>query len=182
MLIELEQALVRLHRFGLSSSRAARDLTGLHNLYAAELARIASCTNHPHVMHILSEEAIERLVQRMNALGIPDDDGNPAAPAYWRRYLEAVRGGELLDTDYVRYLRAVKLALFFLDQSYLSEEVDQDYKTQRYTYASSNTPMPGWFDPGKVLGILEEIVTAYGFLWFSVVDYAEGVYRQAKGA
>lgn len=76
-----------MHRFGLSSSRAARDLTGLHNLYAGELKRIASSSEHPHVMRILSEEAVERLELRMNVLGIVYASGEEKAPAYWRRYL-----------------------------------------------------------------------------------------------
>lgn len=183
MLIELEQALVRLHRFGLSSSRAARDLTGLHNLYTGELKRIASSSEHPHVMRILSEEAVERLELRMNALGITvgtSDEGT--TPAYWRRYLAAIRSGELLDAEYQRYLNAAKLTILFLDQSYVDETTDLDYKTQRYAYALSSGPLPDWFIPRKVVGILEEIITAYGFLWFSVVDYAEGLYCQAKGA
>lgn len=171
-----------MHRFGLSSSRAARDLTGLHNLYAGELKRIASSSEDPHVMRILSEEAVERLELRMNVLGIVYASGEEKAPAYWRRYLAAIHSGELLDAEYQRYLNAAKLTLLFLDQSYVDETTDLDYKTQRYAYALSSGPLPDWFIPGKVVGILEEIITAYGFLWFSVVDYAEGLYCQAKGA
>jgi len=41
--------------------------------------------------------------------------------------------------------------------------------------------MPEWFSPKGVMERLVEIVTAYGFLWYSVVDYAEEQYY-AKGA
>lgn len=181
MLIELEHTLQRLYRYGLSSSRAACDLIGLRNLYTGELARIASSIEHPHVMRILSEEAVESLALRMNALGILDENGEAVAPAYWRLYLAAVRSGEMLDAEYARYKNAAKLALLFLEQSYIDKTTDADYKTQRYAYALSSAPLPGWFIPGQILEMLEEIITAYGFLWFSVVDYAEGLY-QAKGA
>lgn len=181
MLDELEQTLVRLSRSGLWSSRAACDLRELHSRSAGELERVRASREHPHVMRILAEETVERLTQRMEALGIVEECGLTEAPAYWRRYLEAVRSGELLDMDLARYRGARMLADRFLNQSYLDEISGLDYKTQRYAYALSADPLPGWFIPGRALEYLEEIVTAYGFLWFSVVDYAEAVLT-AKGA
>lgn len=181
MLDELRQVLMRLHHSGLSSSRAACDLKELHSRYLWELQRVAASREHPHVMRILAEEAAEGLAGRMEALGIVEENRLFEAPAYWRRYLEAVRSGEVLGVEYARYLGAVKLTDFFLQQSFLDENSGLDYKTMRYAYALSNDPLPNWFIPENVLGYLEEIVTACGFLWFSVVDFAEAVLMQ-KGA
>jgi len=93
-----------------------------------------------------------------------------------------VRSGELLDTEYVRFQAARELTAPFLQDSYVDEdELEGDYKTMRYAYALSSLPMPEWFSPKGVMERLVEIVTAYGFLWYSVVDYAEEQYY-AKGA
>ena len=127
-------------------------------------------------MRILAEEAVEGLCVRFQSLGIPiEDDHLPLpAPLYWSNYLQAVNRGELLDIDYVRFQKALILADPFLNDSYEEEErIQGDYKTMRYAYALSDLAMPEWFSPPDVMKRLEEIVTAYGFLWFAVVDYAE---------
>lgn len=127
-------------------------------------------------MRILAEEAVEGLCGRFQSLGIPMgvDYFPQPVPLYWRNYLQAVSCGELLDIDYVRFQNALLLTDPFLNDSYEEEEsIQGDYKTMRYTYALSNLAMPEWFSPSNVMEWLEEIVTAAGFLWFAVVDYAE---------
>ena len=182
MLTEMEQALWRLRCSGLSSSRAATDLRQLHDRYAGVLERVQSSANHPQVMRILAEEAVEELTGRFHCLGIPLEDSDSQPPLYWRSYMQAVKRGELLDTDYRRFQKALVLAGPFLDDSYIDEDsLRGDYKTMRYAYALSSSPLPPWFSPDGVMERLEELVTACGFLWFAIVDYAEEQYT-AKGA
>lgn len=135
-------------------------------------------------MRILAEEAIEELSGRFIYLGIPMGDFHrEQAPLYWTSYLSAIQDGMLLGAEYMRFLTAQTLMEPFLDDSYTEESLfeDEDYKTRRYAYALSDFPLPDWFTPEGVLQRLEEIVTAFGFLWFSVVDFAEEQYY-AKGA
>jgi len=183
MLTEMEQALARLRASGQYSSRAAGDLRQLHDRYSGRLAQIQSCGVHPHVMRILAEELVEELSWRLKYLGLPIEGADArTAPPYWLSYIRAVRSGELLDTEYVRFQAARELTAPFLQDSYVDEdELEGDYKTMRYAYALSSLPMPEWFSPKGVMERLVEIVTAYGFLWYSVVDYAEEQYY-AKGA
>lgn len=176
MLEEMKQAIWRLHASGLSSSQAANDLRQLHDRYADVLQRVQDSSAHPHVMRILAEEAVEGLCGRFQYLGIPmgNDHFSQPVPLYWRNYLQAVNCGELLDIDYVRFQQALLLTDPFLNDSYVEEEsIQGDYKVMRYAYALSNLAMPEWFSPPDVMNRLEEIVTACGFLWFAVVDYAE---------
>ncbi len=183
MLTEVAQALFRLENSGLSSSRAARGLRQLHNRYSGILGRVRDSALHPQVMRILAEEAVEDLTGRFYCLGIPLEktDLRPV-PLYWRNYIQAIQSGELLDTDYTRFQEALALAAPFLDDSYIQEEsLGDDYKTMRYAYALSSLPLPSWFSPAGVMERLEEIVTACGFLWFAIVDYAEEQYI-TKGA
>lgn len=184
MLTEVRQVLWRLQALGLSSSRAACDLQQLHDRYAGTLTRIADCAPHPHVMRILAEEAVEGLTYRFQYLGIPfsEKEGRTVAP-YWLNYIRAVRSGELMDTEYSRFQQAQKLMEPFFVDSYVDDKgiCSGEYKAIRYAYAMSNAPMPVWFSPESVMQKLEEIVTAFGFLWFSVVDFAEEQYY-AKGA
>lgn len=184
MLREVGQALLRLQASGLSLSRAASDLRQLHDRYLSVLEHVQDSAGHPHIMRILAEETVEGLVYRMNYLGIPMGGSEwRKSPPYWIRYMEAVHSGEVLDTEYRRFQEARKQAEFLLSHSYIDESVIDfwGYKEQRYAYALSDTPMPAWFVPEHVMRQLEEIVTAFGFLWFSIVDYAEEQYY-AKGA
>ena len=89
---------------------------------------------------------------------------------------------ELFGAEYSRFQRAAHLADQILEDSYLQEPSERGYKEQRYAYALSTDPLPAWFVPNKILQYLEEIITAYGFLWFAVVDYAESRYYEQKGA
>jgi len=135
-------------------------------------------------MRILAEEAVEELYYRMSYLGIPLEDEQCApGPQYWASYIRAVHSGELLDNEYSRFRAAQKLMGIFLDHSYIDDDENDtgEYKVLRYAYAQSEGPMPAWFSAEKVMRYLEEIVTACGFLWFSIVDYAEEQYY-AKGA
>ena len=182
MLTEVAQALLRLENTGLSLLRAACDLRQLHNRHSGILERVQDIALHPQVMRILAEEAVEDLTDRFHYLGIPL--GKAAlrpVPLYWQNYIQAVQCGKLLDTDYTRFQKALVLADPFLNDSYIQEEsLGDDYKTIRYAYALSSLPLPSWFSPASVMERLEEIVTACGFLWFAIVDYAEEQYI-AKG-
>lgn len=182
MLGEIEQVLSRLRDSGLYQSRAAYDLATLRNRYLPELGRIQDSMEYPHVMRILAEEALERLLLRMSFLGITNSPPSKASPPYWRQYVEAVQNGELFGAEYSRFQRAAHLADQILEDSYLQEPSERGYKEQRYAYALSTDPLPAWFVPNKILQYLEEIITAYGFLWFAVVDYAESRYYEQKGA
>ena len=182
MLAEITQALSRLRDSGLYQSRAVYDLAMLHNRYLPELSRIQDSMKYPHVMRILAEEAVEQLLQRMSFLGITGNPSSDTSPPYWRQYVEAVQRGELFGAEYSRFLRAAHLAEGILENSYLQEPSEMGYKEQRYAYALSKEPLPAWFIPETVMQYLEEIITAYGFLWFAVVDYAESRYYEQKGA
>ena len=120
---------------------------------------------------------------RFYRLGIPLNHSDPRTPPlYWRNYLKAVKSGELLDTEYRRFQKALVLAAPFLEDSYTDESpFREDYKTMRYAYALSSGPLPSWFSPDGVMERLEELVTACGFLWFAIVDHAEELYA-VKGA
>jgi len=135
-------------------------------------------------MCILAEEAVEELCVRFEILGIPITDGEDTqAPLYWRNYLNAVTTGEIAGLEYIRFQQAQELIKPLLEESYENElQPGGDYKTRRYAYALSDLPLPKWFEPALLLQKLEEIVTALGFLWFAVVDYAESSYDEAKGA
>lgn len=182
MLGEIEQVLSRLRDSGLCQSRAAYDLAMLRNRYLPELGRIQDSMKYPHVMRILAEEAVERLLLRMGFLGITNSPPSNTSPLYWRQYVRAVQDGELFGAEYSRFLKAAHLAEQILEDSYLQEPSERGYKEQRYAYALSNEPLPAWFIPETVMRYLEEIITAYGFLWFAVVDYAESRYYEQKGA
>lgn len=134
-------------------------------------------------MCILAEEAVEGLCVRFELLGLPIvDEEETSAPLYWRNYLKAVTTGEIAGLEYTRFRQAQSLIKSILEDSYENALLGDDYKTLRYTYALSNLPLPEWFVPVEVPKVLEEIVTALGFLWFSVVDYAESSYCEQKGA
>lgn len=183
MLEEMAQTLARLERLGLSSSQATRDLWRLHKRYLPILERIGDCTACPHVMRILAEEAVEGLCCRLASLGIPiANAAEKEAALYWSSYLAATASGEIAGLEYLRFRQAQKLAMPFLEESYEDICQGDDHKTLCYTYALSRQPLPEWFVPEKVLERLEEIITAFGFLWFAVVDYAESRYYEQKGA
>lgn len=182
MLVEIEQVLSRLWASGLSQSRAAHDLAMLHNRCLPELIQVQKSMGYPHVMRILVEESIERLLLRMNSLGIASSTLLFEPPPYWHQYVDAVQAGELFGVEYFRFQKAERLAKQILEDSYIQEPSELGYKEQRYAYALSDAPLPEWFIPEKVLQYLEEIITAYGLLWFAVVDYAESQYYEQKGA
>lgn len=123
-------------------------------------------------------ECIEDIFDR---LGIGLETDTLQHRPYWPLYLSGLRSGALLDHDYTRYLAAKKLADLFLKNPYLPETYIQDYKRERYAYALIDQPLPDWFVPDKVSGWMEEVITAYCFLWFAVMDNAEEMYRR-KGA
>lgn len=181
MLVEMEQALGRLQSFGLSSSWAVQNFGALHKLFRRELERIRSCEQCPRVMRILAEECVECAEDYLDRLGVGTNDEAMQNRPYWPHYLSGVESGALLGDEINRYLKAKNLADLFLKQSYLPDEGIMEYKRERYAYALSVEPLPEWFIPTSVCGWLEEIITAYCFLWFAVVDYAEETYC-GKGA
>lgn len=180
MLEEMEQALVRLHRFS-SSSWAVQNFEALHKMFRRDLECIRSSRRHPHVMRILAEECAECIEDIFDRLGIGQDTQALQNRPYWPLYLSGVKSGALLDSEYTRYLAAKELADLFLKDSYLPQAEIPDYKRERYAYALSEQPLPAWFLPSLVPGWMEEIITAYCFLWFAVMDYTEEMYRE-KGA
>lgn len=181
MLVEMEQVLGRLQSFGLSSSWAVQNFGLLHKLFRRELERIHSCEHYPRVMRILAEECVECAEDYLDRLGVGADKEFMQNRPYWPHYLSGIESGVLLDDEVSRYLEAKKLADLFLKNSYLPDAEITDYKRERYAYALSAQPLPEWFIPSSVCGWLEEIITAYCFLWFAVVDYAEEMYC-GKGA
>lgn len=183
MLEEMEQALIRLQQSS-PLSRATSDLKQLHDHYIGSLKQISNSIHYPQVMRILAEELVEELSGRFSYLGIPFGDfKQDETPLYWNNYLTAVKSGVILGNEYARFLKADKLATPFLNDSYIDEVeyIDGGYKAMRYAYALSSIPLPNWFSVDNALKSLEEIITAFGFLWFSIVDYAEEQYY-AKGA
>ena len=146
----------------------------LHKRYVLELMRVHSSETLPRVMRILAEETVEKLITHMEFLGINEQENVVSIPVYWQQYLDAIHKGEILDVEYIRYCKALETANLFLDDSYVEDDVES-YKAQRYEYALSFSPLPEWFVTEKVYAWLEEIVTACGFLWFALVDYAENI-------
>jgi hypothetical protein len=97
----------------------------------------------------------------------------------WRRYVDAVATGQILDMEYRRYVKAKDFSEKLLAHSYVDECQGLDYKSKRYEYALSPGEAPGWFQPDLAALWVEEIVTAYCFLVFSVLDFAAEHRRQA---
>ena len=101
----------------------------------------------------------------------------------WQQYINAATAGYILDTEYRRFLKAKDFADRFLEHSYIYEfqnHATKEYKVMRYEYALSPGNAPAWFHPDKAVLWVEEIVTAYCFLVFSVLDFAEeNSYRAA---
>ena len=114
----------------------------------------------------------------MDGLGVCSEGKDYLKFPYWRCYLSALHRGMLYDLELTRYHSAKKLADLFLQNSYLCEPV-ADYKRARYEYALSKEPLPDWFCADSVVGWLEEITTAYVFLWFAVMDYVEELSNSA---
>ena len=151
-------------------------------MFRCDLESICSSEQHPHVMRILVEECVERIEDLFDRLGIGLNSDTLQPLPYWPRYLSGIKSGVLLESDYSRYLAAKKLADLFLKESYLPNNIQiSDYKRERYSYALSKQPLPKWFAQDCVSGWIEEIITAYCFLWFSVMDYAYEMYCE-KGA
>lgn len=183
MLEEMAQTLARLERLGLSTHQGTEDLRQLHRRYLPILTRVQSCMGYPHIMRILAEEAAEGLCYRLASLGIPViDAAERVEPLYWSNYLAAAASGEIAGLEYLRFQQAREFVRPFLEESYEDDGWGSDPKTLRYTYALSDLPLPAWFIPEQIPERLEEVVTAFGFLWFSVVDYAESSYYEQKGA
>ena len=127
MLAEMEQALGRLHNFGLSSSWAVQNFTALHEMFRRDLECIQSSQQHPRVMRILAEECVECIEDIFDRLGIglaPDPLQHRPS---WPLYLSGLRPRVLLDHDYIRYLAATTLADPFLQTPSLPETDIQDY-------------------------------------------------------
>lgn len=138
---------------------------------------------HPHVMRVLAEEAVEGLCYRLASLGIQVvDTAEKEAPLYWSNYLAAAASGKIAGLEYFRFQETRELVRPFLEEPYEDDYRGSDHKTLRYAYALSDLPLPAWLIPEQIPERLEEIVTAFGFLWFSVVDYAESSYYEQKGA
>jgi hypothetical protein len=84
-----------------------------------------------------------------------------------------------LDVEYRRYIKAKDFSEKLLAHSYADESRGLDYKTMRYEYALSPGEVPSWFQTDLAALWVEEIVTAYCFLVFSVLDFAMENRRQA---
>jgi len=131
-------------------------------------------------MRILTEEALEEAEW---ILRLPDSAGMKTIyicnTPEWERYVKAVTDGYILDTEYKRFLKAKNFADELLEHTYLWDYNGKDYKTARYEYAMSPGEAPAWFQTEKAALWVEEVVTAYCFLVFSVLDFAEE-YEQAS--
>lgn len=129
-------------------------------------------------MRILTEEALEEAEW---ILRLPTSDGKNTISIcdtpQWERYVKAVMDGYILDTEYRRFLKAQDFAYQLLEHTYLWECKQRQYKVMRYAYAMSPGEAPAWFQTEKAALWVEEIVTAYCFLVFSVLDFMEE-YRQ----
>ena len=143
----------------------------LHEVLLDMLTRVQNSRTHPHVMRILAEETVEYVTAILERFDIGQTDTSLNRLPFWRAYLGAIEEGVILDIEYSRYNDAKLFADQLLDHSYV-QEGRGGYKEQRYAYALSEEPMPDWFDPDALLGQLEEIITAYCFLWFGVLDFA----------
>lgn len=125
-------------------------------------------------MRILTEEALEEAEW---TLRLPSPDGGKTIyiqdTPEWKRYAKAAADGTILDTEYRRFLKAKDFADELLEHTYLWDFCGKDYKTARYEYATSPGEAPSWFQTDKAALWVEEIVTAYCFLVFSVLDFAE---------
>lgn len=142
-----------------------------HNVYHRELKRVGAASRYPHVMRILAEDLafqIQYILGNNNAL----DDKRKAETA-WGCYRKAVKSGRLLGLEYERYAKAKMQFRILLRNSYYNEVEGSDEKSKRYVYALSKAPMPAWFDPDKVIGWLEEMITASCIIWFAVKAYQE---------
>lgn len=143
------------------------------------LERIRLCTSSK-VMRILTEEALEEAewILRLPASG--DKTVFIMDTPEWKRYVQAVTEGYVLDTEYKRFQKAKNFADELLEHTYLWDYCGKDYKTARYEYAMSPGEAPAWFQTDKAALWVEEIVTAYCFLVFSVLDFAEEYGQQAS--
>ena len=160
MLEELAQAITRLESCSLSSSEPLSVLKKQHERFSGILKRISGCHAYPKVMRILTEEALEEAEW---ILRLPQ----------WERYVSAVKTGLILDTEYRRYIKAKDFVDRLLQHSYVHECKNREYKAMRYEYALSSGAIPAWFQTEKAALWVEEIVTAYCFIAFSVLDFAE---------
>lgn len=98
----------------------------------------------------------------------------------WERYVQAVRAGVILDTEYKRFQKAKNFADELLEHTYLWDFCGKDYKTARCEYVNSPGEAPAWFQTKKAALWVEEVVTAYCFLVFSVLDFTEEYRQQAS--
>jgi hypothetical protein len=141
------------------------------------LERISLCTA-PRITRILTEEAVENVVC---ILYLPIGKGRTVllteTPA-WEHYVKAINEGLILDAEYGRYLKAKDFSDKLLEHSY-SECNGPDYKTMRYWYALTPGDVPAWFRVDKAALWAEEIITAYCFIVFSVLDFAAEHKQQA---
>jgi hypothetical protein len=70
-------------------------------------------------------------------------------------------------------MKAKSFAERLLQHSYIHECKGAGYKEKRYEYALSDKNVPLWFQADKAALWVEEVITAYCFIVFAVLDYAE---------
>jgi hypothetical protein len=124
-------------------------------------------------MRILTEEALEQSqwILRLSVAG--DKTGCITRLPEWGQYARAVANGAILDAEYKRYVKAKDFAGRVLEHSYIYECKSTGYKEKRYEYALSPGSVPAWFQTDQAALWVEEVVTAYCFVVFSVMDFAE---------
>lgn len=183
MLEELNQAIGRMHSVENENSfnrdQICVNLPLLLKQSIKILDEIMSC-KFSHLKRIKIEELAEMLVD-FSFVSIRSSSGRRLKRRIWLFYIYSVNRGAVYGEIYDRYLAAKVKIQTVLHVSYAEECQTTDGKSQKYEYALSKRLVPTWLD-AYTDSVLEEIITAYFFVWISAQDWYQENIILDKGA